>query len=462
MFIVEMVTSRMIKKLVWFVVSVLFFEMLIEAFHLYRNLMEEQTASFIYFENNEDLENPARGFYTQIYYKEPERLEAIREDGQTLALVTMSLSDHMEEAIPEEKLNRLRTLFEEARKQQMMLLFRASYRANEELGEPELPIIKSHIEQLSEVINEYKDVVLVVQTGMIGLWGEWHGSVYLENEGALRNEAMKVVQWWLQNLDPSINLNLRRPLFIQTAIEEGLDGSRLGMHNDALLATESDLGTYVDRTKELQWCKDNLNGKVNGGEMPYVSKYTKPDYAVREFDQLSLMYLNSCYNYDVLKDWKRKKLDDENAFDYISRHLGYRYSLRLFQTTDKINPNTQNFPVKIQLKNSGFSTIQSRFQLYLVLDDGMEKRFILLKKENEEKDVEMYQCSVELPEVKPFMMGLCYTDGVNDEEGRLEEYAHTVKFANDGILYEDGISYVIRYQYAEENENVLVPQKIYK
>ena len=462
MFIVEMVTSRMMKKLVWFVVSVIFFEMLIEAFHMYRNLMEEHTASFIYFENDEDLENPARGFYTQIYYKEPERLEAIREDGQTLALVTMSLSDHLEEAIPEEKLNRLRTMFEEARKQQMMLLFRASYRADEEWGEPELPIIKSHIEQISEVINEYKDVVLVVQTGMIGLWGEWHGSVYLEDEEALRNEAMKVVQWWLQSLDPSINLNLRRPLFIQTAIEEGLDGSRLGMHNDALLATESDMGTYVDRTEELQWCKDNLNGKVNGGEMPYVSKYTEPDYAVREFDQLSLMYLNACYNVDVLKDWKKKKLNGENAFDYFNRHLGYRYSLRLFQTTDRITQNSQSFQVKIQLKNSGFSTIQSRFHLYLFFDDGIEKRFILLEKENGEKDIEVYQCSVELPEKRPFVLGLCYTDGLNEEEGRLEEYSHTVKFANNEILYEEGINYVIRYQYIEGKENELVPQKIYK
>ena len=149
------------------------------------------------------------------------------------------------------------------------------------------------------MINEYKDVVLAVQTGMIGLWGEWHGSVYLANEDALRNKAMKVVKWWLEYLAPSINLNLRRPLFIRTAMEEGLDGERLGMHNDALLATDSDLGTYVDRQKELSWCQSNLDGKVNGGEMPYVSEYTEPSNAIKEFNKLSLTYLNAYYNVEV-------------------------------------------------------------------------------------------------------------------------------------------------------------------
>lgn len=427
---------------------------------LYRNFQEERTVTYFYSENDESLVNPARGLYTQIYYKEPERLESIREEGQTLSLVTMSLKDHMEEPIPEEKLELLRILFEEARKQQVMLLFRAAYRQNEECGEPELSMIKTHIEQLSEVINEYKDVVLVVQTGMVGLWGEWHGSVYLEDEDALRNEAMKVVEWWLQNLDPSINLNLRRPLFIQTAMEVGLDGSRLGMHNDALLATDSDMGTYIDREGELAWCEENLNGKVNGGEMPYVSEYTEPEHVIEEFNQLSLMYLNAYYNVEVLKDWENRKLYNENALEYIKKHLGYRYYLKEIETTEKIYTTSEKLQVKIQLGNSGFSTIQSRFHLYLVLDDGENKLFIPLEKTNEEKEIETYQCSVELLEKKPFLIGLCYTDAANLEGGSLQEYAHTIQFANDEMRYEEGVNYFISYQYIEEEKEELVPSMI--
>ena len=446
-----------------FILVVLFFAILgvvFGGFWLYRDYQEKKMVTYFYSENNETLINPARGFYTQISYKEPQRLEDIREDGQTLSLVTMSLAKHMEEPIPEEKMELLKTLFEEARKQQVMLLFRAAYRQNEELGEPELSVIKTHIEQLSALINEYKDVVLVVQTGMVGLWGEWHGSVYLKDEDALRNEAMKVVEWWLQNLDPSINLNLRRPLFIRTAIEVGLDGSRLGMHNDALLSTDSDMGTYLDREEELAWCEENLNGKVNGGEMPYLSEYTEPEHAIKEFDKLSLMYLNAYYNVEVLKDWKNREFNNENARDYIEKHLGYRYYVEEISTTEKIYRTSDKIQVKIQLRNSGFSTIQKRFQLYLVLNDGEEKRFIPLEKVNDEKETEIYQCSVELQEKKPFLIGLCYADAVNVEDGSLQEYAHTVKFANDEMRYEEGVHYFISYQYIEEDKEELVPQKI--
>lgn len=443
-----------------FILLLVFAGALIGGFWIYRNIQEERMVTFSYSENDEDIVNPARGFYTQINYKEPERLNAIKEEGQTLSLVTMSLKNHIEEPIPEDDLERLRTLFEEARRQQVMLLFRAAYRQDEDCGEPELSMIKTHIEQLSQVINENKDVVLVVQTGMIGLWGEWHGSVYLEDEEAMRRDAMKVVEWWLENLDSSINLNLRRPLFIQTAAEEGLDENRLGMHNDALLATDSDMGTYIDRIEELAWCKEHLNAKVNGGEMPYISEYTEPEHAIEEFGQLSLMYLNAYYNVEVLEDWKSKTIYGENAFDYIGRHLGYRYSLNTLETTEKIYSTSEKIQVKIQLRNSGFSTIQNRFQLYLVIKDEEGKQFIPLERTSCTKELETYECSVGLTEKKPFLIGLCYTDAVDAGFRNLDEYAHTIQLANDEMRLEDGINYFISYHYAEEGETELIPNKI--
>lgn len=460
MFTVEVEKSRVRKKLILLVFFLATLGAIFGGLWIYRDYQEKKMVTYFYSENNESLMNPARGFYTQISYKEPERLQDIRKDGQTLSLVTMSLAKHMEEPIPEEKLELLKTLFEEARKQQVMLLFRAAYRQNESLGEPELSVIKTHIEQLSAIINEYKDVVLVVQAGMVGLWGEWHGSVYLKDEDALRNEAMKVVEWWLQYLDPSIHLNLRRPLFIRTAIEVGLDGSRLGMHNDALLATDSDMGTYLDREEELAWCEENLNGKVNGGEMPYLSEYTEPKNAAKEFDKLSLTYLNAYYNVEVLKDWKKQTLYNENALQYMEKHLGYRYYVEEISTTEKIYRTSDKIQIRIQLGNSGFSSIQRRFQLYLVLNDGEEKRFIPLEKLNDDKETETYQCSVELQEKKPFLIGLCYADAVNAEEGSLQEYVHTVKFANDEMRYEEGVHYFISYQYIDEEKEELVPQKV--
>jgi len=232
--------------------------------------------------------NPARGFYTQIQYTEAERLADIKESGQSLALVTMGLEDYIEQPIPEEELSRFSDLLKEARKQGIMVMFRAAYLFEADGAEPELEMIKHHIGQLSGVMNEYKDTVLLVQAGMVGLWGEWHGSKYLEDENAVRKEALQVVGWWLEYLDEVIELNVRRPVFIRIAEEEQYDVKRIGLHNDALLSTDSDMGTYYEREKELIWAEQNLEGKISGGEMPYVSEYTEIPNVLKEFGQLQI------------------------------------------------------------------------------------------------------------------------------------------------------------------------------
>lgn len=423
------------------------------------NYLEREQIQIVYNESQDKLINPARGLYTQITYKEAERLEDIKNQGFSLVLVTMDLKKYIEKEIPDEKLKQLEALLEEAREQQMMVLFRAAYWQSEKLAEPELSITRRHIEQIAQVMNDYKDVVLVVQTGLVGLWGEWHGSKYLENDEALRTQAMKVVEWWLENLDASINLNLRRPLFIQTAEELGLDSSRIGMHNDALLATHSDMGTYIDREADLKWCEENLNGKVNGGEMPYVSEYTEPRHAIKELEQLSLTYLNAHYNVEVLEDWANKKLGEQNAYEYIEQHLGYRYYVKNIGTNKRIFDTTETLNITVSLGNSGFSTIHNRFALYMVIDDGEYVVFYPMNPVSIEKKEELYECSIAAPEEKPFRIGFCYSDQVPDKQNPLLKYAHTVEFANDNMYYEDGINYFIEYVQKDEEE-ILVPQKL--
>ena len=54
-----------------------FIGVLIGGFLVYRNYQEERMVTFSYSENDEDIVNPARGFYTQIYYKDqPSKLSA--------------------------------------------------------------------------------------------------------------------------------------------------------------------------------------------------------------------------------------------------------------------------------------------------------------------------------------------------------------------------------------------------
>lgn len=410
---------------------------------------------FFFTAHDRAIVNPARGLYTQIQYTEAKRLADIKESGQSLALVTMGLEDYIEQPIPEEELDLFSDLLKEARKQGIMVMFRAAYLFEADGAEPELEMIEQHIGQLSGVMNEYKDTVLLVQAGMIGLWGEWHGSKYLEDENAVRKEALQVVGWWLEYLDETIELNVRRPVFIWMAEEEQYDVKRIGLHNDALLATDSDMGTYYEREKELTWAEQSLKGKISGGEMPYVSEYTEIPNVLKEFGQLHLTYLNAYYNTDVLKGWKEQEYESENAFSYIEKRLGYRYYAEQIIVNECLYPYTKMFNIKVKLKNEGFSDAASRFHVYLVLDNGKEKHFIRMEKEGEN-----YETALKLEKSEPFSVGLCLMDGDAEYYDRLPEFVHTIELANEAIPGKEGVSYFVRYVYEEPNGNVCKAERI--
>ena len=60
--------------------------------------------------------------------------------------------------------------------------------------EPSLEMIEKHIKQLSKILNKYVDTLTAIEAGMLGPWGEMHGTKLATEE----NKA-KVFKWWLQN-----------------------------------------------------------------------------------------------------------------------------------------------------------------------------------------------------------------------------------------------------------------------
>lgn len=445
--------------------------------------LRRQVSEFDCEENDKDYKNPARGMYVQVQHTEsPEYIDSIAEKGIGLVLITMDLQNYTLASISDEELSSLRTLLDRCRDKGLMVMFRASYKQEEGMEEPTLDRIHEHIEQLAKILNEHKDEVLLVQAGMIGLWGEWHSSEYLRDEDAIRTEARQVVSWWLDKLDESIVLNLRRPSYIRLLMSAGLSESRLGYHDDGLLGSDTDLGTYEDREEELAWCESHLNGKFNGGEMPYVNSYSEPENAVKEFNQLALTYLNYYYNTEVLDDWRSKtlsitQLDEEasqnekesasgsadtndaertgevNAYDYIERHLGYRYYIDRVTIQKYLFRRQGSFHIRLELGNSGFSAIHSRFSMYLVLDDGENKTYVPLEVTDMDKSQEVYEADIPMESYAPVRIGFCCTDAIHLGK---DENRHYVEFANDETVYKDGINYLLQYDWDGRMKNRLI------
>jgi hypothetical protein len=256
----------------------------------------------------------------------------------------------------------------------------------------------------------------------------------------------------LNNLDESIILDVRTPALIRMAQSEGLSIDRFGIHNDALLSTEDDMGTYLapgyDRESELEWIEDHLSLGIHGGEMPQVSEFSKGESADREFRKLNLTYLNSMYNEEVLEDWKQNTLYQENAYEYISKHLGYRLHLSSATLPAFIKGN-KKFKYEITLTNTGYAAIIQGYKAYLVIKVGSDKVEYPLSEFNlhhiEGSAAGSYGGYFDLPfEIVEDQVDLGIAikeQGSEDDNIDLS----SVRLVNKGFEYIDGVNYFATY-----------------
>lgn len=418
-----------------------------------------------YTENEKALDNPARGYYIQVQAGEYDRYEAMEEDGIRLALLAFDIKKYAGLDIPEDKLDTLRLNLEEARKHHINIVFRAAYGF---WGDCEEPAAKEgfagHIRQISQVINDYRDIVISVQAGLLGPYGEWHHGSYLsEDKGAEesnREIRLYILSEWEKNLDPSIPVAVRRPRFIREALSEGILHGRLGYHNDGLLGSDSDLGTYDDpeynRDEELQWMDKELASQVNGGEMPTVSSWNDPDNTDREFSGMHVTYLNLMYNREVLDKWKGMEYKGQNAEEYISSHLGYRLFVSEVTALDywKKGP----LSIRFKLTNSGYGPLPEKYRLYMVLKGGGSS----VSQELETEELYTISCGewtearaeVEIPgsllqkvEGEELQIGIMIAKTAEETDEK-----EWIKLANDELSSNSGVYQIAAYEYNKDKK----------
>lgn len=418
-------------------------------------------------ENKQEVINPSRGFYYQVDTSKEKLPKAIAENQIKIVLLTFDLKEEKTNTISENKMKELKTSLEKIKEQELKIIFRAAYGFSSEdaYTDPnDIEIIVSHIRQIAPLLNFYKENILCVQAGFLGPWGEWHDSNLLgENEEKNTIVRNRVIFEWLSCLEKPLKVNVRRPRFIRDAMAAGIDESRLGIHNDALLAGDSDMGTYDDkeytRQQELNWMRKNIKNGINGGEMPQISEYTKAEKAILEFEKIHLTYLNSTYNKEVLEDWKKRKIGEESAYDVISRRLGYRLSLKECRINSNIHIgilnkifNTQKIRIALTLQNTGFAPMPEQYKAYIIVENEKETAFYLLEQEKEEgidlgetkfwteiKLSDFY--SNKKSESKVLKLGILITDSLN-----LDSKNNRIELANDKLIWDKGINYFGEYQ----------------
>lgn len=254
----------------------------------------------------------------------------------------------------------------------------------------------AHLDQLAPVLQANSDVIALLQTGFIGIWGEWYYTDYFvddpSNPGAVsdakhaeRGEILSA----LLAAAPEEMAQLRTPLFKQKIFGTGsgaanalpeanaFDGSnraRTGHHNDCFLAGSTDFGTYdwanptddrdflAAETKYLpmggETCNDTTDDDDPGTPADESSDRSLCPTALAELEQFHWSYLNTDYNRAVLDKWETGYTYKGNFYaacmDEVKRRLGYRFALIEGTYPNSAQPGgTLN--LDIDLRNEGWA-----------------------------------------------------------------------------------------------------------
>ena len=353
----------------------------------------------VFQESREIFSNPERGFYSPVKTDRMRNLDGLRQQGISLLFAETDLREFKERDLSPEKLAEIREALAAARRAGLKVIFRAAYgyTGRDYRADPkDLDRILGHIRQMGAVLTENADVLCGVQAGMLGPWGEWHGSNWGDPPSL---EARRNVLFaWLAALPAPITVDIRRPMFIRDIYADEPGGStlsektaysgsklsRTGFHDDSFLALPSDSGTFVesgwDRERELKWCSQHGRFTPSGGETVPTSARTPISQVVREMELFHTSYLNLAYHSGTLGNWRQAEYRGENGFQQIARRLGYRFVAQRLRYPVKVK-SSEICRIELTLTNAGFASphLPREVAFALASGDGKPVGRIVLK-----------------------------------------------------------------------------------
>lgn len=380
------------------------------------------------------LYNPGRGFRLEtavdVLYDKDKPTEELVELSAKYASDSVSLSQSyfyltylIDEKLSEENFQTMQAYFDELQRQGKKAVLRFAYE-RDFMGRaavgPTGNQILAHLDQLKPFLEKNKDLILVVQAGMIGAWGEWHSSI----QGLENSEETKaaVLEKLLSVVPQERNVQVRLPEFKNLLKDKPELYKRLSFHDDFIVIRpdrwDADMheGTpkfdqivnespYLVVDGELPWGFWSVGADPDSPSAGWIidglqtarrlflQHYTslsvihnyKEQHANNKFDENNppeysmIVWKKSMITEDSLRqhhmpisDNYFRKTDgtkaERNVFDYIRDHLGYRIELQSLQMPEKLTIGKENL-VNLSLINRGFATVFGEHPVCFVLID---------------------------------------------------------------------------------------------
>ena len=345
-------------------------------------------------ETDELFPNPEKGWLIQKYFTSadltshlmPNALEISRntDDHVTVYLTSYYLTDYIESDIPQEFLDRLEQNMNTLRAGGAKAVMRFSYKSS--MDDKDRPWdatpewVHKHIDQIAPYLQKHSDVIICLQCGFIGSWGEWYytsGFKMNPSKDSDYEPRWEVLEHLLRVLPEDRQVALRTPAFKMrylkmrelgdsplTAEEafQPTNKARICGHNDCFISSNSgdDVGTYHGESDKLFWQEDSKYTFM-GGETCQKCMYSNSENAIQQMELYHWTYLHRDYEPSVVKLWRA-----DGSYPTIQRRLGYRLALDKAILTSKPKAGEQ-FDAYFQLHNSGFAAPMNKRDVELVL-----------------------------------------------------------------------------------------------
>ena len=335
-----------------------------------------------------EFPNPERGFYS--YTSDPSKLTnaglaSVFAKGHRLVYTPADLSAYRAGDLPASYLNDLDKGFEALRQSGMKAILRFAYNypsgetGYESAQDAPLATVQRHISQLTPVLSRNADVIAVLQAGFIGAWGEWHtssnGLTTAGNKQAVRNALLAALPSSRQvqfRYPGDLKLWYPQPATVSEVLAASAKG-RSASHNDCLLASPDDVGTYwassaSESTALRDYVQTASQATSHGGETckpPNTAQARMSCSAIlAEGQSYHLGYLNRDYYQGFFDSWQAG-----GCLPEVNNKLGYRLELKEVQIPT-LGTAGQAMAWSVSLGNTGWARPLNARQLVLRLTQG--------------------------------------------------------------------------------------------
>lgn len=352
-----------------------------------------------YAEDEAVIANPARGFYhhteTHSYSDgsgwtalQPSTLAGWRAEGISQILRVVYLERYVDADLDATVLDAVAADFETARQAGTSVILRFAYAQggawpySPPYNDASPERVLSHIEQLTPLLRANSDVIAVMQSGFVGLWGEGYYTDHFVADPAVPEVVTdadwaarsSVVDALLAALPDTRMVQVRTMYSKQRAFDrpsgeagaltpaQAFDATpiaRVGHHNDCFLASPDDYGTFLSNPITLD--EDYLAAETRfvpmGGETCAVNPpRSEWESASALLARYHFSYLNTDYNRDVLNSWGSANLTE------VAKRLGYRFVLERSSVVDGDEPS-----IEFDVRNEGWAAPYNPRPVELVL-----------------------------------------------------------------------------------------------